>query len=115
MDPRDNSRREPSTLVAELLDAAARVPRDGDAEQVREALVVRHALQPFSPAAFGAAHGEAGEIEPRRFSYDARWRAASEETAGVAGRAGVRAAHAVVAGVGFRTRRARRSIACVAR
>ncbi|MCC8363125.1 exodeoxyribonuclease V subunit gamma [Lysobacter sp. A6] len=87
MDPRDNSRREPSTLVAELLDAAAAY-HDGDKAQVREALVVRHALQPFSPAAFGAAH--AGErlpadakIEPRRFSYDARWQAASNEPAGI--------------------------------
>ncbi|MGO4550915.1 exodeoxyribonuclease V subunit gamma [Lysobacter sp. 2RAF19] len=81
MDPRDNSRREPSTLVAELLDAAAAY-HAGDAEHVRESLVVRHALQPFAPAAFGAAHA-GGTVEPRRFSYDARWRAASEETAGV--------------------------------
>ncbi|KGQ18358.1 Exodeoxyribonuclease V gamma chain [Lysobacter dokdonensis DS-58] len=81
MDPRDNSRREPSTLVAELLDAAAAY-HAGDAAQVREALVVRHALQPFAPAAFGAAHA-GGAVEPRRFSYDARWQAASEETAGV--------------------------------
>jgi len=86
MDPRDNSRREPSTLVAELIDAAADY-HAGDTDALREALVVRHALQPFSPAAFGAPH--AGEhlpdaIEPRRFSYDARWRAASTESAGVA-------------------------------
>jgi exodeoxyribonuclease V gamma subunit len=87
MDPRDNSRREPSTLVAELLDAAAAY-HEGDAADVREPLIVRHALQPFSPAAFGAAH--AGErlpgdatTEPRRFSYDGRWQAASNEPAGV--------------------------------
>ncbi|HVQ33879.1 MAG TPA: exodeoxyribonuclease V subunit gamma [Lysobacter sp.] len=84
MDPRDNSRREPSTLVAELLDAAAAY-HAGDAEAVRETLVVRHALQPFSPAAYGAPH--AGETlpagEPRRFSYDARWQAAASEAAGV--------------------------------
>ncbi|BCT92270.1 RecBCD enzyme subunit RecC [Lysobacter helvus] len=87
MDPRDNSRREPSTLVTELLDAAAAY-HAVETAKVREALVVRHALQPFSPGAFGAAHvGEAlpqGEpIEPRRFSYDARWRAASTEASGV--------------------------------
>lgn len=85
MDPRDNSRREPSTLVAELLDAAVAY-HAGDANAACEALVVRHALQPFSPAAYGAPH--AGEmlpegIEPRRFSFDARWQAASNEAAGV--------------------------------
>ena len=85
MDPRDNSRREPSTLVAELLDAAAAY-HGGDAESVRESLVVRHALQPFSPAAYGAPHAGEGRpdsaIEPRRFSYDARWQGAANETAG---------------------------------
>jgi exodeoxyribonuclease V gamma subunit len=85
-DPRDNSRREPSALVAELLDVATDChgASDESARQaVRAALVVRHALQPFSPAAFGAAHvdeampdGDAGE--PRRFSFDARWRDAAE-------------------------------------
>ncbi|UHQ20483.1 exodeoxyribonuclease V subunit gamma [Lysobacter sp. KIS68-7] len=86
MDPRDNSRREPSTLVAELLDTAAAY-HGGDPDHVRETLVVRHALQPFSPSAYGAPH--AGEVlaegdgtEPRRFSYDAAWQAASTETAG---------------------------------
>ena len=85
MDPRDNSRREPSTLVAELLDAAAAY-HASDAEAVRETLVVRHALQPFSPAAFGAPHADEtlpGGIEPRRFSYDARWQAASAVAPGV--------------------------------
>jgi exodeoxyribonuclease V gamma subunit len=85
MDPRDNSRREPSTLVTELLDAAAAY-HDGERASLREALIVRHALQPFSPAAFGAAHaGEVlpGGVEPRRFSYDARWQSAATEAAGV--------------------------------
>jgi exodeoxyribonuclease V gamma subunit len=55
--------------------------------RLREALVVRHALQPFSPAAFGAAHvGEAadgrGVGDPRRFSYDARWREAADAVPG---------------------------------
>ncbi|HET6435468.1 MAG TPA: exodeoxyribonuclease V subunit gamma, partial [Xanthomonadaceae bacterium] len=77
MDPRDNTRREPSAVVSELLDAAAHY-HAGEPALVREALVVRHALQPFAPAAFGAAHE--GErlpdglaVEPRRFSHDARW------------------------------------------
>lgn len=81
MDPRDNSRREPSTLVAELLDAAAAY-HGGDAEGVREQLVVRHALQPFSPAAYGAPHAGEANDEPRRFSYDARWQSAAGEAAG---------------------------------
>ncbi|MGJ4731262.1 exodeoxyribonuclease V subunit gamma, partial [Luteimonas sp. SDU101] len=64
-DPRDGSVREPSVLVADLLAAAdAQHAPDAKAEQ---ALVVRHPLQPFAPAAFG------GEAEPRRFSYSAQW------------------------------------------
>src|SRR5690606_35105285 len=43
----------------------------GAAEDVAEALVVRHPLQPFSTAAFGAGG------DPRRFSYAARWREAA--------------------------------------
>jgi exodeoxyribonuclease V gamma subunit len=90
MDPRDNSRREPSAVVAELLDAAAECHATADEAtraQLRETLVVRHALQPFSPAAFGAAHvGEAadarGHGDPRRFSYDARWREAADAVPG---------------------------------
>ncbi|MFC5578844.1 exodeoxyribonuclease V subunit gamma [Lysobacter niabensis] len=85
-DPRDNSRREPSALVAELLDVAVdchHVEDEAARKAVRETLVERHALQPFSPAAFGATHvGETsadGEArEPRRFSFDARWRDAAE-------------------------------------
>lgn len=72
MDARDGSRREPSVLVSELLDTAARY-HHGDAERVREQLVVRHALQPFSPAAFGAALPEEAQADARRFSFDARW------------------------------------------
>ena len=68
-DPRDGSARESSVLVSELIAAA-------DAQHVPDAkagqsLVVRHPLQPFSPAAFGAGG------EPRRFSYRAQWRAAA--------------------------------------
>lgn len=83
MDPRDNSRREPSAVVSELLDVAARY-HAGEPDAVREALVVRHALQPFAPAAFGAPH-EGEHLpddlahEPRRFSFDARWFPAANE------------------------------------
>ena len=69
-DPRDGSRREPSVLVSELIDAAA-AQHAGDGKDVAEALVVRHPLQPFSPQAFGPAD------EPRRFSYHARWQQAA--------------------------------------
>ncbi|GAA3912543.1 exodeoxyribonuclease V subunit gamma [Luteimonas lutimaris] len=72
-DARDGSAREPASVVAELLDTAVRY-HAGDADTVREALVVRHALQPFSPAAFGAAHVDEATGDPRRFSFDQRWR-----------------------------------------
>lgn len=64
-DPRDGSLREPSVLVAELLDAAD--AQHLPAVEASEALVVRHPLQPFAPAAFGAGD------EPRRFSYRPAW------------------------------------------
>ncbi|MGH8032133.1 MAG: exodeoxyribonuclease V subunit gamma [Luteimonas sp.] len=75
VDAYDGSARAPSSVVAELLDSAARY-HHGDADAVRDALVVRHALQPFSPAAFGAAHVDEAIGDRRRFSYDARWRVA---------------------------------------
>ncbi len=78
MDPRDGSAREPSVLVAELLDVAARY--HAAAGLAREALLVRHPLQPFAPAAFGA-DAEAGH-EPRRFSYRQAWRPAAEAVEG---------------------------------
>lgn len=68
-DPRDGSVREPSVLVSELLDVAARYHADPGA---RTRLVVRHTLQPFAPEAFGS------RDEPRRFSYRARWREAGQ-------------------------------------
>ncbi|MCI4568049.1 exodeoxyribonuclease V subunit gamma [Lysobacter sp. CFH 32150] len=85
MDPRDGSEREPSTLVSELLDAAVEYHAATDVDTrdaVRKALVVRHALQPFSPAAFGAPQMDEDAVEPRRFSFDARWHAAAEEGSG---------------------------------
>ncbi len=94
-DPRDGSEREPSLLVSELLDVAVAYHADPKA---REALVVRHPLQPFAPAAFGAgdeisdagAGAEVGDdgaaatagdgLEPRRFSYRGEWRPAAATT-----------------------------------
>ncbi len=72
-DPRDGSAREPSVLVSELLDVAARYHAD---DAAKEKLIVRHTLQPFAPAAFG----DAGE--PRRFSYRAHWRPAADRLGG---------------------------------
>ena len=71
-DPRDGSVRAPASVVAELLDVATGY-HAGDADAVRAALVVREALQPFSPAAFGAAQVDEAAGDPRRFSFDARW------------------------------------------
>ena len=66
-DARDASVREPSPVIAELLDAVERM----HGETVREQLCVQHPLQPFSPRAFGA--GDDGGVEPRRFSYRKEW------------------------------------------
>ena len=71
-DPRDGSEREPSLLVSELLDVAGDYHADPKA---RDALVVRHPLQPFAPAAFGA--GDSGDDDPRRYSYRGEWRPAA--------------------------------------
>lgn len=73
-DPRDGSRREPSTLVSELLDVIARY--HADPSQVRAQFTVREPLQPFAPTAFGASADAQGEAEPRRFSYRSEWRPA---------------------------------------
>ncbi len=70
-DPRDGSAREPSAVVSELLAAAAAYHAPADAD----ALVLRHALQPFSPAAFGSG-------DRRHFSYDARWHPAAGQLSG---------------------------------
>ncbi|KLI99243.1 exodeoxyribonuclease V subunit gamma [Luteimonas sp. FCS-9] len=73
-DARDGSVREPSPLVAELLATAAAYHADPQAAAA--ALTVRHALQPFAPAAFGA------DGDPRRFSYRAQWQPASARIGG---------------------------------
>ncbi|MEO5595597.1 MAG: exodeoxyribonuclease V subunit gamma [Lysobacteraceae bacterium] len=70
-DARDNSRREPSVLVSELLDVAASYHADPDS--ARKQLVVHHSLQPFSAQAFGAASRDESTAEPRRFSYQSQW------------------------------------------
>lgn len=69
-DARDGSVREPSVLVSELLEEAAR--HHGDAEAAARQLVLRHPLQPFSTAAFGS------DAEPRMFSYRQPWHAAAQ-------------------------------------
>ena len=75
-DPRDGSVREPSVLVSELIDAAAGYHLDPPA--AARDFTVRHALQPFSPAAFG-------DGDPRRFSYRRQWYPAAGRMAGQRG------------------------------
>jgi exodeoxyribonuclease V gamma subunit len=67
-DPRDGSVREPSALVSELLAAASAYHVDPG--KAAKALVLRHALQPFAPAAFGSE-------DARAFSYRREWNAAA--------------------------------------
>ncbi|WP_340647779.1 exodeoxyribonuclease V subunit gamma [Pseudoxanthomonas winnipegensis] len=73
-DARDGSVREPSALVSELIAEAARYHADPVA--AARGLTVRHALQPFAPAAFGA------DGDPRRFSYRTQWQPASVRIGG---------------------------------
>jgi len=75
-DARDGTRREPSVLVSELLASAA---QSHAAPKAIDTLVVRHPLQPFAAAAFGAL-GEDG-ADPRRFSYRRQWRPAVDSLA----------------------------------
>ena len=75
-DPRDGSAREPSVLVNELIDVAARY--HAEPQLAAKALVVRHPLQPFAAAAFGAGNeGDEALTEPRRYSYRSEWRPAA--------------------------------------
>ena len=67
-DPRDGSVREPSALVSELLAAASAYHADPD--EAAKRLVLRHPLQPFSPAAFGS-------DDDRLFSYRGQWHPAA--------------------------------------
>jgi len=75
-DPRDGSVREPSVLVSELIEAAAAYHHDPAA--AARGFTVRHALQPFSPAAFGY-----GDV--RRFSYRQAWHPAAGSLSGQRG------------------------------
>ncbi len=72
-DPRDGSMREPSALVSELLVAAGAY--HAQPEQARRGLVLRHPLQPFSPAAFGSE-------DARLFSYRGHWHPAADRLSG---------------------------------
>ncbi len=75
-DPRDGSVREPSVLVSELLDEAAR--QHADPKAAAKQLVLRHPLQPFAPAAFGGRDvGDAGNGDRRRYSYRRQWHPAA--------------------------------------
>ena len=76
MDPRDGSAREPSALVSELLAAAAAY--HGDPDTAARQLVLRHPLQPFSPAAFGSE-------DVRLFSYRGDWHPAAGRLSGTRG------------------------------
>jgi exodeoxyribonuclease V gamma subunit len=67
-DPRDGSKSPPAVVVGELLDAIEASFVRADGSSVREQIVTRHRLQPFSPVYF-AAEG------PLR-SYDPLWHAA---------------------------------------
>ena len=73
MDPRDGSAREPSALVAELLAAAGE--HHAQPQAAARELVLRHPLQPFSPAAFGSE-------DPRLFSYRGHWHRAAGRLSG---------------------------------
>lgn len=66
---RDGSAREPSAVVAELLDIATKQYCD-DETTARSALVTKHPLQAFSPRNFDAR-------DTRLFTYRGEWRAAA--------------------------------------
>ncbi len=72
-DPRDGSAREPSALVSELLAAASDCHAQPD--EAARALVLRHPLQPFSPAAFGSE-------DAHHFSYRGHWHPAAGRLSG---------------------------------
>lgn len=65
-DVRDNSPREPSVVVSELLDYIDRSWRPPGSEAPATRLVQRHPLQPFSQRLFDGRH-------PGLFAYDGRW------------------------------------------
>ena len=71
---RDGGVREPSAVVSELLAHAGAYHAQPD--KAAKQLVLRHPLQPFSPAAFGA-------DDARRFSFRGQWRPAARQLSGV--------------------------------
>jgi len=64
----DNSPREPSVLVSELLDVLCRYPGVD-----RGALVRHHPLQPFDARYFSSANDTAAKADDRIFSYATDW------------------------------------------
>ena len=70
---RDGTAREPSAVVAELLDVAAK-GYFADPNAARDSLVVTHPLQPFSPRHFDAS-------DARVFTYREQWRGAAVSAA----------------------------------
>jgi exodeoxyribonuclease V gamma subunit len=79
-DPRDGSDREPSVLVAELIDMAAAYHREP--VEIARQMVLRHPLQPFAPSAFGGPDAE------RQFSYRRQWHPVAGSVGGARQRLG---------------------------
>ena len=74
-DPRSGEAGPPSVVVSELLDVAARYYADADV--ARRDFVVRHPLQPFSPATLGADAGDGSDA--RRFAFAGGWATAAAQ------------------------------------
>ncbi|MBS0584632.1 MAG: exodeoxyribonuclease V subunit gamma [Proteobacteria bacterium] len=74
-DQRDGGAREPSSVVAELLDILARQYFD-DAGEARRRLVTKHPLQPFSPRYFDESSSSS------LFTYRGEWRRAAQSERG---------------------------------
>lgn len=72
---RDNSPRQPSVVVEELLDYAGRAYRMAGVEFLARHLCTDHPLQPFSPRYFDGRSG-------RLFSYASEWLSAANSRAG---------------------------------
>lgn len=71
---RDGTAREPSAVVAELLDVASK-HYFSDEKKTRAALIVEHPLQPFSPRHFDGS-------DARVFTYREQWRRAAASAVG---------------------------------
>jgi exodeoxyribonuclease V gamma subunit len=77
-DIRDDSERQPSTLVSELLDYcdAWYQPASNEISRLRDQLIIEHPLQPFSPAYFDQA------MDDGLYSFSTFW---SQTAAGLSG------------------------------